>query len=153
MARDTETVRKYCESDEMSEKILQSPSAPIVLFRRKASVSLPLQLAPGNAELGIMLPYTPVHLLMFFGADGKPSVCPELLVMTSGNKSDEPICFEDNEALTRLRGIADYFLTNDRPIRTRTDDSVVRIFENGIYFIRRSRGYAPSPVITSALIL
>ncbi len=148
MARDMDTVRKYCETDEMSEKTLQSPSAPIVLLRRKAAVSLPQQLAPGNAELGIMLPYTPVHLLMFFGADGKPSVCPELLVMTSGNKSDEPICFEDAEALARLRGIADYFLTNDRPIRTRTDDSVVRIFENDIYFIRRSRGYAPSPIIT-----
>lgn len=150
MARDMKTVRKYCESDEMSEKTLQSPSAPIVLLRRKASVSLPPQLAPGNVELGIMLPYTPVHLLMFFGAEGKPSVCPELLVMTSGNKSDEPICFEDAEALARLRGIADYFLTNDRPIRTRTDDSVVRIFENDIYFIRRSRGYAPSPIITGS---
>lgn len=148
MARDMDTVRKYCESDEISEKILQSPSAPIVLLRRKPSALLPSQLAPGNAELGIMLPYTPVHLLLFSGIDGKPPVCPELLVMTSGNKSDEPICFEDTEALARLRGIADYFLTNDRPIRTRTDDSVVRIFKNDIYFIRRSRGYAPAPVIT-----
>ena len=153
MARDMDIVRKYCETDEISEKILQSPAAPIVLLKRKASVSLPLQLAPGNAELGIMLPYTPVHLLLFSGADGKQPVCPELLVMTSGNKSDEPICFEDAEAFARLRGIADYFLSNDRPIRTRTDDSVVRVFENDIYFIRRSRGYAPSPVITKSVEL
>lgn len=148
MARDIETVRKYCESNEASEKLLQSPSAPIVLLKRKPLASLPLQLAPGNAELGIMLPYTPVHLLLFFEACGKPSSCPELLVMTSGNISDEPICYEDAEAVARLSGIADYFLTNDRPIRTRTDDSVVRVFQNDIYFIRRSRGYAPSPVIT-----
>ncbi|HEX2944587.1 MAG TPA: carbamoyltransferase HypF [Clostridia bacterium] len=148
MARDIGTVRKYCKTDETSERFLQSPSAPIVLLGRKPGNRLPSQLAPGNAELGMMLPYTPIHLLLFFEADGKPSVCPELLVMTSGNKSDEPICFEDAEAVSRLCGIADYFLSNDRPIRTRTDDSVVRVFENNIYFIRRSRGYAPSPIIT-----
>lgn len=147
MARDIDTVKKYCELDETTERLLRSPSAPIVLLKRKPSVMLPLQLAPGNAELGVMLPYTPVHLMLFYEAAGKPSACPELLVMTSGNRSDEPICFEDAEAITRLGGIADYFLSNDRPIRTRTDDSVVRVFENDIYFIRRSRGYAPSPVI------
>ena len=153
MARDIETIQKYCDTDETSVRLLLSPARPIVLLPRKHDAILPEQLAPGNLYLGVMLPYTPLQLLLFFNGSEKPSVCPEMLVMTSGNRSNEPICFDDADALKRLKGIADYFLANDRPIRTRVDDSVVRAFRNGEYFIRRSRGYAPAPVIISANIL
>ena len=153
MARDLETARKYCAIDEEEERLLLSPARPIVLLAQKPGTGLPEELAPGNPDLGIMLPYTPLHLLLFFNRPGSPSICPELLVMTSGNRSSEPICFEDEDAFERLKDIADYFLTNNRPIRTRTDDSVVRAFRGGIYPVRRSRGYAPTPVIANVEIL
>jgi hydrogenase maturation protein HypF len=153
MARDLETAGKYCEINESERRLLQSAASPIVLLPKKADAELPEQLAPGNSSLGIMLPYTPVHLLLFFKEREKPSCCPEILVMTSGNKSDEPICYKDSDAYERLGGIADYFLTNNRPIRTRTDDSVVRSFRDGVYPIRRSRGYAPAPVLADRVIL
>lgn len=153
MARDLETVQKYCYADETGISLLLSPARPIVLLPRKPDSTLPEQLAPGNPSLGVMLPYTPLHLLLFFNGSGKPAPCPEMLVMTSGNKSNEPICYDDADAIKRLKGIADYFLTNNRPIRTRTDDSVVRAFRDGEYFIRRSRGYAPAPVTINTDIL
>ena len=89
--------------------------------------------APGLDELGVMLPYTPLHHLLL--RDG-----PELLVMTSGNRSDEPIAFEDGDARERLAGIADVFLTNDRPIHLRCDDSVTRLVAGAELPLRRSRG-------------
>ena len=124
-----------------------------MLLPKKPGCGLPERLAPGNANLGVMLAYTPVHLLLFSKETGKKVNCPEILVMTSGNKSEEPICCEDGDAFRRLKGIADYFLTNNRPIRTRMDDSVIRTFRGREYFIRRSRGYAPAPVIIDRAVL
>jgi hydrogenase maturation protein HypF len=153
MARDLDTIHKYCDTDEISIQLLQSAAAPIVLLPKKPASILPEQLAPGNPDLGIMLPYTPVHLLLFSNETGKKVKCPEILVMTSGNKSDEPICYKDEDAFSRLKGIADYFLTNNRPIGTRTDDSVIRNFRGREYFIRRSRGYVPAPIAIDRAVL
>jgi hydrogenase maturation protein HypF len=153
MAGDLDIIRKYCVIDENSVQLLQSAAGPIVLLPKKSASILPKQLAPGNPDLGVMLAYTPVHLLLFSKETGKKTECPEILVMTSGNKSDEPICYEDEDAFNRLKGIADYFLTNNRPIRTRTDDSVIRNFRGKEYFIRRSRGYVPAPVTIDRTIL
>ena len=153
MAADLDTIQKYCLVDDISSQMLQSSAAPIVLLSKKNASGLPEQLAPGNPNLGVMLPYTPVHLLLFSKETGKKVECPEVLVMTSGNKSDEPICYDDEEAFNRLKRIADYFLTNNRPIRTRTDDSVIRIFKGQEYFIRRSRGYAPAPITIDRAVL
>jgi hydrogenase maturation protein HypF len=116
-------------------ELLESPERPIVLARRNRCPSAPVAraVAPGNPWLGVMLPYTPLHHLLC--ADfGRP------LVMTSGNRSDEPIAFEDEDARRRLGGIADAFLTHERSIHRRCEDSVVR----GAFPVRRSRGYAPS---------
>jgi hydrogenase maturation protein HypF len=153
MAGELETIRKYCEIDDISSQLLQSVASPIVLLPKKPDCTLPERLAPGNPNLGVMLAYTPAHLLLFSAETGKKVKCPEILVMTSGNKSDEPICYEDEDAFSRLKGIADYFLTNNRPIRTRTDDSVLRTFRGREYFIRRSRGYVPAPVTIDRTVL
>lgn len=153
MAGDMDTIHKYCDIDDISARLLQSSAGPIVLLPKKPDCNLPERLAPGNPNLGVMLAYTPVHLLLFSKETGKKIKCPEILVMTSGNKSDEPICYDDEDAFSRLKGIADYFLTNNRQIRTRTDDSVIRSFRGREYFIRRSRGYAPAPVIINRAVL
>ncbi len=119
------------------ERLLLSRERPIVLARRRERAAVAEAVAPRSRELGVMLPYTPLHHLLL--ADmGVP------LVMTSGNVSDEPIAFEDADALERLEGIADLVLLHDRPIRTRTDDSVVRVTAGRPLMLRRSRGYVPA---------
>jgi hydrogenase maturation factor HypF (carbamoyltransferase family) len=123
-------------------ELLKSPSRPIVLLERKKDNSIPNAVAPGVKTLGFMLPYAPLHYLLLESSD-RP------LVMTSGNISDEPICFRDDEASERLQGIAGYFLIHDRPIHIRTDDSVVRSFNDREMVLRRSRGYAPAPIRTA----
>ena len=139
MCRDISVARKLCKfGDEISE-ILQSPQSPIVILPRRDDDLVSPSVAPGHRFLGIMLPYTPLHHLIF-------SYGPETLVMTSGNLSDEPIVFTNNEALKRLHNIADYFLINDRDIYIRCDDSVIKPFRNGKTFFRRARGYVPFPV-------
>ncbi len=113
--------------------LLRSPARPIVLVRRRATAAIAASVAPGTGWLGIMLlPYTPLHHLLGADFDGP-------LVMTSGNRSDEPIAVGDDEARERLGGIADAFLAHDRPIHRRCEDSVVR----GAVPVRRSRGFAP----------
>src|SRR5262249_36279795 len=107
-----------CEVGPAEWDLLRSPSAPIVLLRKRASGGLADAVAPGNPWLGVMLPYTPLHHLLLKAVDGIP------LVMTSGNRSDEPIAYRDEEALERLAGIADLFLIHDRPIHVPCDDSV-----------------------------
>ncbi len=146
MAKDIETVMKYCFVSEKESEVLQSVKKPIVLLDRKPRTVLAADsISPDNDKLGIMLPYTPLHCLLL--ADG-----PELLVMTSGNRSSEPIYYKDNDAIRGLRGIADYFLVNNREIFIRTDDSVTAVFRDKECLIRRSRGYVPFPVdISSAL--
>lgn len=116
-------------------ELLRSPERPVVLLRRRTDGPLAPSVAPGTPWLGVMLPYTPLHHLLVSGA-GRP------LVMTSGNRSDEPIATDDDEARARLDGIADAFLGHDRPIHRRCEDSVVRAG----FPIRRSRGYAPAPL-------
>ena len=120
-------------------ELLRSRERPIVLLRRVPGAPVAESVAPGSPWLGVMLPYTPLHHLLYRDFGGP-------LVMTSGNLSDEPIAFEDDEARSRLGGIADAFLTHDRPIHRRCEDSVVR----RAFPVRRSRGFAPSPLPLSS---
>ena len=124
-----------CELSQEEQALLRSPERPIVLARRLDGAPVAPSVAPGSPWLGVMLPYSPLHHLLCADFDAP-------LVLTSGNLSDEPIAFEDAEALRRLTGIADAHLTHDRPIHRRCEDSVVR----ADFVIRRSRGYAPSPL-------
>ena len=123
-------------------RLLQSPEAPIVLVARRggpAGRELAPSVAPGNPNLGVLLPYTPLHAILL--ADlGRP------VVATSGNVSDEPICTDEREALERLRGIADLFLVHDRRIVRHVDDSIVRVMLGRELVLRRARGYAPLPI-------
>lgn len=137
MARDLETAREVVELSAAAEERLLSVARPIVLAR--ARVEMP-GVAPGNDDLGVMLPYAPLHDLLF--ASGAPDV----LVLTSGNRSSEPIATGDEEARDRLADLADAFLVGERPIARRVDDSVVRVDPTGTVFLRRSRGYAPGAV-------
>lgn len=138
MAADVETVERFCEISEEERGLLLSPKRPVVLLRKKGE-ELPDAIAPKNRYLGFMLPYTPLHRLLFDeGLD--------VLVMTSGNRADEPIAYRDEDAHEQLAGITDYFFTHDRPIYRRVDDSVTRVFRGGEMLIRRSRGYVPAPV-------
>ncbi|MDN5345068.1 MAG: hydrogenase maturation protein HypF [Clostridia bacterium] len=139
MGRDLETVAEHCQVDPVEAGLLTSPAAPIVVLRKKPGCRLPEELAPGQASLGVMLPYTPLHILLM--AEG-----PSLLVMTSGNYSEMPLCIDNQEALESLSPIADYFLWHNRPIVNRCDDSVVTIVAGETQFYRRSRGYVPSPM-------
>ncbi len=139
MARDLETVRAIARPGAAEIRALRSPAAPIVLVRAGERSSIAKGVAPGLSELGVMLPYTPLHHLLL--ADGPP-----LLVMTSGNVSEEPIAKDDAHALEKLSGIADAFLLHDREIHTRADDSVVRIVAGSTQPVRRSRGFVPESI-------
>ncbi len=139
MARDLEQVRALCRVGSEEEKLLTSPARPIVLLERREDSGVAEEVAPRQNTLGVMLAYTPLHHLLLHDA-GIP------LVMTSGNNSDEPIAYRDEEAFEQLGEIADYFLVHDRPIHMRCDDSVVRVVDRKMYQIRRSRGYAPAPL-------
>ncbi|HYB43493.1 MAG TPA: carbamoyltransferase HypF, partial [Candidatus Methylomirabilis sp.] len=139
MAPDVATARRLCELSPEEEGLLGGPRAPIVLLRRRPGSPVAAAVAPGNRFLGIMLPYTPVHHLLAREVGGP-------IVLTSGNVSDEPIAYLDEDARARLGAIADAFVTHDRAIHIRTDDSVVRLFRGAPMPIRRSRGYAPQPV-------
>jgi hydrogenase maturation protein HypF len=135
MARDLAAVKAICEVSDADRRALIGPRRPIVILPWHVE-DLP-HVAPGNRTLGVMLPYTPLHHLLFVDAHYS------LLVMTSGNLSEEPIVVSNGEAHERLAGVADWFLTHDRDIYMRTDDSVVRIFEGTERVMRRSRGFAP----------
>ncbi len=137
MTKDIETARTLVELSSEAEALLASVARPIVLA--PARIELP-EVAPGNNELGVMLPYTPLHHLLFAAG------APDALVMTSANRSSEPIAYEDDDALQRLAEIADSFLIGQRPIARRVDDSVARIGAFGPVVLRRSRGYAPGAV-------
>jgi hydrogenase maturation protein HypF len=132
-----EAVRKSCLVSDTEAGLLRSPEAPIVLLeRRKDDVTLCLDIAPQNAACGAMLPYSPLHHLLLAEL-GFP------IVATSGNRSGEPICIDEFEALEDLAGIADYFLVHDRPIGRAVDDSVGRVMAGTPCLLRRARGYAP----------
>ncbi len=156
MVAGLDQARALCEVDDVAADLLTSRRRPVVLLPRRtrsaagprtdtdtesgAVVAHPV--APGNRCLGVMLPYTPLHHLLL--AKTGP------IVLTSGNVSDEPIAYADDDALARLRGIADAFLIHNRPIHVRTDDSVVRPFRGGAALVRRARGHAPEPLTVRA---
>lgn len=139
MCRDIETIEKFCSVSIDESNELKSKQAPIVILRKKTDCDLPEQLAPGLKSLGIMLPYSPLHMLIFSGPF-------DVLVMTSGNYSELPLAIDNNDALLRLGSIADYFLLNDREIINRCDDSLVQIMDAETLFFRRSRGYVPNSI-------
>jgi len=139
MVADVEAAARLCEIDSTAASLLASGRRPIVLLPRRADAAVAPAVAPGSRQLGVMLPYTPLHHLLI-RALGRP------MVLTSGNTSDEPIAYDDKDALARLAGIADAFCVHDRPIHMRADDSVVRGFRGREMIMRRSRGYAPEPV-------
>jgi len=138
MVRDLGTASGIAHIGEVERLLLMSPSRPIVVCRAKTPSAVSGLVAPHMGTLGIMLPYTPLHHLIL------ERDC-EILVMTSANVTDEPICICNQEAITRLSGIADAFVVHDREILVRCDDSVVMMAMNQPYMIRRSRGYAPRP--------
>ncbi len=143
MVKDMAVFRRLVNVSEQEERQLRSIQAPIILLRHKDSNAVAPSVAPGNDRLGIMLPYTPLHhLLMTHG--------PDILVMTSANYSEEPICIDNDEAITRLSGMADHFLLHNRDIYLRTDDSVSIELAGVIRSIRRSRGFAPRPVFVQS---
>jgi hydrogenase maturation protein HypF len=139
MVKNLEIARTLVELSSEAESLLTSIARPIVLAPAKTELS---GVAPENNELGVMLPYTPLHHLLFAAG------APEVLVMTSANRSSEPIAYEDKDALERLSGIADSFLIGQRPIARRVDDSVARVGAFGVVVLRRARGYAPGAVTT-----
>ena len=132
-----EAVGADCRVSDMEARLLASPESPIVLLRRLAARASAV--APGNPNLGVMLPYSPLHHLLMAGLKFP-------VVATSGNLSDEPICIDEQEALQRLRNIADLFLVHNRPIVRHVDDSVARVVLGREQVLRRARGYAPLPV-------
>jgi hydrogenase maturation protein HypF len=145
MARDFSAVKRLCEVSSNDEAALRHLRRPIVIMPRMPTAPLATGIAPGNDTVGVMLPYTPLHYLLFSDSPDQPSEFPAL-VMTSGNLSEEPIVVSNSEAIQRLDGIADWFLLHNRDIATRVDDSVVRTFEGHERVLRRSRGYAPHSI-------
>ena len=139
MAADLAAAAELAEVDETAAALLTSPARPIVLLPRRPGTTVAQATAPGNRQLGVMLPYTPLHHLLL-AAVARP------IVLTSGNVSDEPIVYRDDEARATLKGIADAFLTHDRAVHVRTDDSVARSFRGRPMLLRRSRGYVPEPL-------
>jgi hydrogenase maturation protein HypF len=148
MAPSLEAARALCELADAEERLLCASEAPIVLLRARLDGVSPSSMrldgispaiAPGNPYLGVMLPYTPLHHLLLAEL-GVP------VVATSGNRSDEPICTDEREALVRLRDIADAFLVHNRPIARHVDDSIARVILGREQVLRRARGYAPLPV-------
>jgi hydrogenase maturation protein HypF len=150
MVPDLATARQLCRVSEAEAALLQSHRRPIVLLDQLPACPVAPGVAPAHTTLGIMLPYTPLHHLLlraFAAAIG--SARPATLVMTSGNLSEEPIAYRDEDARERLASIADGMLTHNRAIHMRCDDSVVRVAVGDVQFLRRSRGYAPEPICLS----
>ncbi|MET9294111.1 carbamoyltransferase HypF [Streptomyces sp. NPDC003077] len=139
LVRDLDAAERLADLDATARDVLTGPERPVVLVPRRPHAPLAPSVAPGRRELGLVLPYTPLHHLLAAEL-ARPSV------LTSANVSDEPIVHRDEDALTRLAGLADAFLTHDRPIHIRADDSVVRVRGGRTVPVRRARGYAPRPL-------
>ena len=144
MARDLEATRSFAEVTPTEAKLMASYVRPIVLLRKRRGFDLSEQIAPGLHNIGVMLPYTGLHNMLF------DETSERAFVMTSANPPNEPIIKDDEEAFTRLRDVVDYFLAHDRRISQRCDDSVVRWLDGKPTFLRRSRGYAPAPISITA---
>ncbi|MEN8114504.1 MAG: carbamoyltransferase HypF, partial [Actinomycetota bacterium] len=138
MVADLDTARTIGRVDEDEARLLLSRERPIVLLEKRLESPLSGLVAPGNGNVGVMLTYSPLHALLIQPGD--------VWVMTSGNRSEEPIVTNNNEATRRLSTLADAFLLHDRDIHVPCDDSVIRVLDGNEYPIRRSRGYAPFPV-------
>jgi hydrogenase maturation protein HypF len=145
MARDFAAVKRLCEVSANDEAALRHLRRPVVIMPRILSAPLAAGISPGNNTVGVMLPYTPLHYLLFSDSPDHISEFPAL-VMTSGNLSEEPIVVSNSEAMRQLDGVADWFLLHNRDISMRVDDSVVRTFEGRERVLRRSRGYAPRSI-------
>ncbi len=139
MVDSLETAKKIGQVGSLEEKLLKSPQRPIVLLPKREQKLLSKSIAPGLPNLGVMLPYSPLHHLLLSGSR-------KILVMTSANLSHEPICIQNQEACSRLAGIADYLLVHNREIVVRCDDSIIQTIGNQCQMIRRSRGFTPKPV-------
>ncbi|MFD7919304.1 carbamoyltransferase HypF [Streptomyces sp. NPDC059740] len=148
MAADLAAVEPWLEVGAAERSLLTGPVRPIVLLRRRRPFRQPAPwceaVAPGSPDLGVMLPYTPLHHLLFGLPGDAPG--PRVLVMTSGNLSGEPLVSQDAEARARLAPLAEALLGHDRPVHVPCDDSVVRIWDEEPLVLRRGRGYAPLPV-------
>jgi hydrogenase maturation protein HypF len=162
MMPNLETVDMHCITSPLERELLEARERSVVILKRRPGSPVSEQVAPGQDTLGVMLPYTPLHFLIFERQPGSnDGDSPNVLVMTSGNLSEEPIATENEDARRRLSRLADAFLMHNRPIRTRCDDSVIRVVDLGsevpvespairarqvVQYYRRSRGYAPSPI-------
>ena len=143
MVRNLNVAHKYCIISKEEEQSLQSPRSPIILLKKLPNCNIADSVAPGNDFLGFMLPYTPLHHVMFEDLETP-------LIMTSANYSEEPICIYNDEAFARLSNIADYFLIHDRDIYLRSDDSVAIYLAHKLRYLRRSRGIVPQPVFVKS---
>lgn len=139
MMKDLVTVKKYCHVNKLEEELLTGNVKPIVILKQKESCSLPINIAPNQNTLGVMLPYTPLHCLLF--DEGI-----EVLIMTSANASSLPVEYENDSAFKNLNYIADYFLMHNRKIENALDDSIVQVISNSIRTLRRARGFVPDPL-------
>jgi hydrogenase maturation protein HypF len=146
MARDLASVKTFARVNRVEEDLLTSYHCPIVLLEKKPDYDLPDQIAPNLHNVGVMLPYTALHVILF------DSTQERAFVMTSGNAPNEPIVSENEEAIKKLGDVADYFLLHDRRIVNRCDDSVARVVGDSVAVIRRSRGYAPTPIFLGSKI-
>jgi hydrogenase maturation protein HypF len=148
MVYDLSAAERHCFINQSECDLLSSPPHPIVLLERRPDSPVSVETAPYQHTMGVMLAYTPLHLLLLEPAPGYP----DILVMTSGNLSEEPIAYQDQDARLRLNSLADTFLMHNRPIYMRVDDSVSRIVNQKPYPIRRSRGYAPDTIQLSKAV-
>ncbi|MCD8046702.1 MAG: carbamoyltransferase HypF [Clostridiales bacterium] len=146
MMKNLSAVHRQCEVSEREEEVLDGHAKPIILLKKKPGNHLAPSVAPDNSNVGVMLPYAPVQMLLFTYNDGF-EMPTDSFVMTSGNVSGAPICRTDEDALREIGGFCDLILSHNRKIRLRADDSVMGFYKGEPYMIRRSRGYAPLPVM------